>query len=50
MGAQLVTLARPGPWLLLARPPDPDDDVVVPHPAFLPATMDWQNSRNSPAG
>jgi putative DNA primase/helicase len=50
MGSQLVTLAGPGPWLLLARPPDPDDDVVVPHPAFLPATMDWQNSRNSPAG
>jgi len=50
MGAQLVTLAAPGPWLLLARPPDPGDDVVVPHPAFLPATMDWQNSRNPPAG
>jgi hypothetical protein len=36
MGVQLVTLAGPAPWLLLARPPDPDDVVVVPHPAFLP--------------
>lgn len=36
MGARAVTPAGPGPWLLLARPPDPDDDdVVVPHPAFL---------------
>lgn len=40
MGARAVTPAGPGPWLLLARPPDPDDDVVVvPHPAFLPLAL-----------
>lgn len=40
MGARAVTPAGPGPWLLLARPPDTDDDVVVvPHPAFLPLAL-----------
>jgi hypothetical protein len=37
MGARPVTPAGPGPWLLLARPPDPDDDVVAPLPAVLAA-------------
>ena len=45
MGAQLVTLAAPGPWLLLARPPDPDDDLVVPHPAFLAVVIDQPRGR-----
>jgi hypothetical protein len=34
MGAMAMTPRGPGPWVLLARPPDPDDDLVVPHPAF----------------
>ena len=37
MGVRAVTPRGPGPWLLLARPPDPADDLVVPHPAFLAA-------------
>ena len=37
MGARAMAPAGLGPWLLLARPPDPDDDAVVPHPAFLAA-------------
>lgn len=35
IGARAVTARGLGLWLLLARPPDPDDGMVM-HPAFLP--------------